>query len=329
MKGTVMVARSLFPLAAAGIALLVGGCAGAPSTDDRSASSGDFPVELDSCGTTSEVAERPEKAITMNQGATEVALALGVEDQLAGTAYLDDEIPEKWRDAYESVPVLAEEYPDNETVLDARPDFIYASYATAFDAEAAGERDELAESGIATYISPLGCPADEKAPVTWDSVWSEIDDVAAAFGVPDRAEEIRDEQQKTLDDLESEAVGEGLRVFWFDSGTDAAYAGTGDGGPQLILNAVGAQNVFGDIEGGWADVSWEQVVKADPDVIVLADADWSTAEEKIAMLEKDPALRELQAVREKQFVTVPFSASTPGVRLADGASSVAEQLGSR
>ena len=322
-----MVVRTLPALAATAAALLLAGCAGAPTSGDGGdGSDAGFPIELTSCGTTSEVADRPENAITMNQGATEVALALGVEDQLAGTAYLDDEIPEKWREAYESVPVIADAYPDSETVLAERPDFIYASYASAFDAEAAGSREELAESDIATYVSPLGCPSGEKAEASWDSVWGEVDDVAAAFGVSERAEEIREEQRSTLDDLGADAAGDGLRIFWFDSGTDTAFAGAGDGGPQLILDAIGAENVFADQEGSWADVSWEQVVAEDPDVIVLADAGWSTADDKIEFLRNDPALSQLRAVQEERFVTVPFSASTPGVRLVDGASSVAEQL---
>ncbi len=37
-------------------------------------------------------------------------------------------------------------------------------------------------------------------------------------------------------------------------------------------------------------------------------------------------LSTLGAVREQRYVRVPFSESTPGVRLVDGASSVAAQL---
>ena len=61
-------------------------------------------------------------------------------------------------------------------------------------------------------------------------------------------------------------------------------------------------------------------------MIVLADASWSTAEEKIAYLEKDPVLSQLTAVEQESYVTIPFSESTPGVRLADGAVAVSEQL---
>ncbi|MFD1858921.1 iron ABC transporter substrate-binding protein [Aeromicrobium camelliae] len=321
-----MVVRSRILPSLVASAVLLAGCAGAPAADDKTATAEGYPVELSSCGMTSTVTDRPARAITMNQGATEVALALGVEDQLAGTAYLDDAIPEQWQAAYESVPVLADAYPDGETVLSARPDFVYASYASAFDAEAAGDRAELEKSGIASYVSPLGCQSDEKPEVAWETVWQEIADVAEAFGVPDRAAQIRDEQQATLDELAADAPGDGLRVFWFDSGDKTAFAGAGAGGPQLILDAVGAENVFADIDKAWADVSWEQVIEADPDVIVFADAGFSSADEKKALLRDDPALSQLTAVREERFVTVPFTATTPGVRLIEGATTVADQL---
>lgn len=321
-----MVVRSHLLPSILASAVLLAGCAGAPAGDDTAATPEGYPVELTSCGMTSTVTDRPARAITMNQGATEVALALGVEDQLAGTAYLDDEIPERWQAAYESVPVLSDGYPDGETVLNTRPDFIYASYASAFDAEAAGDRAELEKSGIASYVSPLGCGSDDAPDSAWETVWDEIDDVAAAFGVPDRADQIRDEQQAILDELAADSPGRDLRVFWFDSGDKTAFAGAGSGGPQLILDAVGAENVFGDIDKAWADVSWEQVIKADPDVIVVADAGWSTADDKIELLRNDPALSQLTAVGEERFVTVPFSATTPGVRLIEGATEVADQL---
>lgn len=307
--------------------LALAGCAGAPEPEAQAAAGGAFPVEASSCGFTSAIAAPPERALTMNQGATEVLLALGLEDRMVGTAYLDDAVPEKWREAYDSVEVLSEEYPDNESVLAAEPDFVYGSYASAFGAEAAGSRPELEELGIGSYLSPFGCDEDQpSADVSFASVWQEIGDVAAVFDVPERAEALEGEQEEQLAALAEEEPGAGLDVFWFDSGDKTAFAGAGEGGPQLILDAVGASNVFADLDGGWADVSWEDVVAADPDVIVLADASWSTAEDKIAMLERDPVLQDLRAVREEAYVVLPFSATTPGVRLADGAVEAGAQL---
>ncbi|MGJ9411691.1 ABC transporter substrate-binding protein [Aeromicrobium sp. CF4.19] len=318
--------RRSLPIALGTLALL-GACAGAPTPDESGTGGAGYPLTVDDCGTTATIEQRPERAVTMNQGATEVALALGLQDRLIGTAYLDNPVAERWSDAYESVDVLSDAYPDQESLLSAEPDFVYASYGSAFEDEEVAGREELADLGVGTYTSPLGCRNDE-APtaVTFESVWDEIDTVAEVFGVPERAEEIRAEQEDLLAELTERADGDGLDVFWFDSGDKAAFAGVGEGGPQLVLDAVGATNVFADVDGEWADVPWEDVVAADPDVIVLADASWSSVEEKKKLLADDPALRGLTAVAQERYVELPFSASTPGVRLAEGAETVAKQL---
>ncbi len=97
----------------------------------------------------------------------------------------------------------------------------------------------------------------------------------------------------------------------------------------MIIDAVGARNVFAGIDGNWADGDWESVVRADPDVIVLADASWDTAQAKRTYLENDPVLKNLKAVKAGAFVVLPFSTSTPGPRLIDGAVTVSEQLAKR
>lgn len=324
-----MVGRPVASAFALALSLALAGCAGAPEEDqgDATASGGDFPVEVASCGHTSTIDAAPEQAVTLNQGATEVMLALELEDRMVGTAYLDDQIPEKWKTAYDSIEVLSDEYPSREKLLQAEPDYVYASYGSAFEKKAVGTQEELERAGAASYLSPFGCldEADRPEP-TFDAVWEELEAVAAAFGVQERAEAFRRQQEDALEEIGEIAAGEGLDVLWYDSGDKAPLVGAGGSGPQLIMDAVGATNIFGDLEGGWAEASWEDVIDKDPDVIVLADASWSTPEDKIAQLEKDPLLKQLRAVKERRFVSVAYSEATPGIKLADGATAVSDQL---
>ncbi|WP_439678610.1 ABC transporter substrate-binding protein [Embleya sp. MST-111070] len=319
-------------IAAAALLLVgaLGACTGAPEPDKPAAAAGSghpTPVSVSRCGVTTTVTAPPARLVTLNQGATEVALALDLQTRMAGTAYLDDVVPAKWKAAYDTVPVLSEKYPSKEKLLAARPDFLYASYSSAFTDKVAGTRDELGSQGIGTYLSPLGC-ADGKqtATVSFQAVWDELADVAQVFGVAPRAAAIRDAQQRQLADVTAKSAGKGLNVLWYDSGTKTPYVGAGHGGPQLVLDAVGARNVFDTLPGGWKNASWEQVVAADPDAIVVADAGWDTAQSKIDYLEHDPVLSKLKAVRNRAFVVVPFSESTPGVQLADGAVRVSAAL---
>lgn len=303
-------------------------CAGPPeaATTGRVHAAG-YPVSAESCGFTSTVDAPPKRAVTLNQGATEVALALGLQDRLIGTAYLDDGVAPRWQKAYASVDVMAKEYPSRESLLAARPDFTYASYSSAYDAKNVGSQKDLDRSGVDSYLSPFSCgPNGSSTGIGIEQVWDEIAAVADVFDVPERAARVENDQRQQLAEVVDDAEGKGRSVFWFDSGDKTAYAAAGEGGPQIIMDAVGAENVFDAVKGGWADVSWEKVVEADPDVIVLVDASWSSAAEKKKRLQTDPALRRLRAVEQRHIVTVPFSESTPGVRLVDGAARISDQL---
>lgn len=322
------------------IALSLIGCAGAPDGEAENPSYGDaaqkdpstqspdsaFPVTLDNCGVKITIDAAPERIVTLNQGATEVALALQLADQMAGTAYLDDEVAERFAKDYERVPVLSEAYPTVEQFLAAEPDLAIASYPSAFGDEGVGSRDELDGRDIATYVSPLTCPDESGLGPTFESVWQELDEVGLLTGAQDQAEAEIKAQQETLDELSATSAGEGLSILWYDGGEATPTVGAGAGGPQLLIATVGGTNIFGDLDGGWAEGNWETVLEADPDVIVLADAAWSPADDKRTYLKDDPVLSELRAVQEERYVVVPFSESTPGVRMVDGAVRLSEQL---
>jgi iron complex transport system substrate-binding protein len=266
--------------------------------------------------------------VTLNQGATEVMLALGLQRRMIGTAYLDDRVAPAFASAYASVPVLAKEYPSREVLLSHRPDFVYASYASAFEPEAAGPRQALASAGIRSYVSPFGCaPGERPARVTLDGVFAEIADIGRVFGVPARAQALIDAQRAELQQtLAAGLPGAGLDVLWWDSETKAPFVGTCCGAPAMMLAAVGARNVFDDVDGSWANVSWERVVAADPDVVVVVDASWDTAAAKLRYARESAALKGLRAFREHRVVELPFSDTTPGVRVVAGIRQLAAGL---
>ncbi|MGE3619725.1 MAG: ABC transporter substrate-binding protein [Acidimicrobiia bacterium] len=319
--------RSWALLVAAG--LLAGACGddGDDAAGTTTTTAGGTPGVVENCSVEVAAADPPERAVTMNQAATEVVLSLGLEDRLAGTAYLDDEILPELADAYEDVPVLAEEYPSREALLDADPDFVYASYASAFGDEAAGSREDLATIDVGSYLSPAACPdfRETGEPLTFDMVVQEVRDIATIFGVTEAGEALIAEQEELVEDAAFDADDE-ISVLWWDDALEAPSVGACCGAPGMMMTALGLDNVFDDVEGGWAEVNWEEVVEADPDVIVLVDASWSTAADKEAHLRGDAALRDLTAVVEDRLVTIPFSATTPGIRVAPALGELGEAI---
>ncbi len=289
-----------------------------------------FPFTIENCGLTYTYETPPQRAVTMNQASTEIMLALGLEESMVGTAYLDDEILPALDAAYRSVPILAEKYPAQEVVFASEPDFVYGAYRSAFGDEAAGSRAKLAELGINSYLSTAACEDEALRPseVTMETVYAEIRDIAAIFGVPERGESLINEMQARLG-VVTATIGSELKpvtIFWYDSGTDDVYAGACCGIPGEIIRQVGGENIFADVKGSWATVNWEDVISRNPDVIVIIEADWSPAAEKIELLTSNPAYTAMTAVQENRFIVVPFSATTPGIRNVDAVEEVARGL---
>ncbi|RYV51740.1 putative F420-0 ABC transporter substrate-binding protein [Pengzhenrongella frigida] len=284
------------------------------------------PVTLDNCGTEVTVESPPTRVITVKSTATEMLLALGLQGAVIGTAFADGPVPAPYAAAYDAIPVLSDNVPGQEAVLGADPDFVYGGWESNFSADAAGDRGDLADLGIGTYVSPAACKAPEYKPdpLTFDEVFDEIREVAALFGVPDRAEALVAGQQDLLATVEKPATP--TTALWYSSGTDTPYVGAGIGAPQMMLDAAGLTNIFADVHDTWTSAGWEEVVAADPDVIVLVDATWNTAAKKIELLEANPATSQLTAVREHRYLTVPFPAAEAGVRNAEAVVSLSTQL---
>lgn len=299
-----------------------GSVAGEPADADPA---GDRLV-LDNCGTPVEIDHAPRRVVAVKSSVLELLLALGVEDRVVGAAFLDGPVPEEYADAAATVPVVADAAPGREAVLALEPDIVLAGWESTFSAEAAGDRQGLHDLGVLTYVAPAACrdAAHMPRPLTFPTVFAHVREMGDLLGVPDRAAELVARQQSELDALVPD--DRGLTALWYSSGVDVPYVGAGLGAPQMIMDAIGLTNVAGDVQDTWTSFGWEEVVEADPDVLVLVDATWNSAEQKIATLEQDPATALLTAVRERRYLVVPFPATEAGVRNVGAATSLSEQL---
>lgn len=286
-------------------------------------------VEVDNCGTPVRVEQPPERVLAIKSTAIEMMLALGLQDRMIGTAFSDGPVPEDYADAAADVPVVSETVPGREALLDLNPDFVYAGWESNLTDEGVGERADLAELGVQSLVSPAACQAKEYQPnpLTFDEVFDEIRLVGDIFGVPDRAEELINEQQDRLAAAteQAQSLTGDTTVLWYSSGSEAPYVGAGIGAPAMIMESLGVENVYGDVEETWTSGSWEAVLDADPDLIVLVDASWNTAESKKEQLASGPAAA-LPAVAEERYLTVRFPAGEAGVANVEAVESLSAQL---
>ncbi|MFE3627446.1 ABC transporter substrate-binding protein [Streptomyces goshikiensis] len=318
------VLRSLAPAA---LLIPLAGCGGSAGSADAAAGADaapGFPYTVTNCGVSSTYQAPPRRAVTMNQHATEIMLALGLEEKLVGTAYLDDAVLPAYRPAYDKVKVLAKEYPSKEVLLGANPDFVYGGYSSAFDKAQGRDREGLAKAGINSRLSVEYCT---QGPVGLDQLRTEITEVAKTFGVPERGAALIGTEQRRIDAVTARVKDKAKpAVFVYDSGEASAFTSGGNGIGNEIVSLAGGTNVFADLNDTFGDVSWEKVIERKPEVVLIYDYGGTTVEAKKQRLVNDPALAEVPAVKNRRFVVLPLSSAVLGVRVADAVESLGRQL---
>lgn len=278
------------------------------------------PVAITNCGLPVTVPAPPRRALTMEQNATEIMLTLGLADRMIGTSYQTDPVLPELAAAYGKVPVLAKLYPAREAVLNARPDFVYSTFTSAYATDAAGARKDLAGLGVPAYLSRFACedPGTGERAVTFDGIFTEITEIATVFGVVDRGAAVVAAQRARLDAATQATPGADTSLLWYYSGTKTPYVAGAGGLPAAISEQLGVSNAYGDAKQTWPAGNWEEIAVRDPDVIVLADltrgGDGDSAQSKIDFLRANPVTSKLDAVRNGRFITVSGSSMDPSVR---------------
>ena len=264
-------------------------------------------ISLDNYGRQLTVTQVPQKVLTIGPNATELFVALGLENVIIGNA-LDNHsrgpLPE-YKEAYDKIPELTYGSPTREAVLSSGADFIYG-----IDWEFGKEGldiDELRTYGISTYLNSAS---------TIEEAFQEIADIGRIFAIEDRAKDFIDSEQSRLAKVK-ESLPSSVTVLVYDSGQNGVFTASQSNFESRLIEAAGGQNIFSDLTSkDWITVSKEEVFARHPEVIIIHDYDAQTADEKIAELKSDPVLGQLEAVKNEQFVVISLESALPGPRIA-------------
>ncbi|WP_135458913.1 ABC transporter substrate-binding protein [Mycobacterium sp. DL99] len=305
-------------------ALLVSGCASTAAPDADGDVPPGFPVTVDNCGVSATYDRPPARAVALNQHAIETLLALGLEESMVGTSYLDDRILPEYQTAYDSVPVLAKEYPSYESLLAVEPDFVYGGWDSAFDEKEGRGRQRLTDAGVHTYLNIEDCRSE---PVTISTLDDEMRNIGTIFGITDRAEQQIEKLHRELAQTEAKLRGaQPVRVAVYDSGEATVFTSGGKGIGNLMIEAAGGVNVFADVPKVWGDVSFEQFAERAPEVIVIYDYGDQPVADKKKFLTEHPLLQHVPAVQHQRFAVLPLSSVVVGVRVGGAVDTLARQL---
>ncbi|MEU7423100.1 ABC transporter substrate-binding protein [Streptomyces sp. NPDC040750] len=327
-------------LLASSLLLTACGSSGADDAKPARTAAAGYPVTLGNCGRKVTLTAAPKRAVSLNQGTTEILLSLGLADRMAGTATWTDPVMKGMEKANTSVPRLADNAPSFEKVLDAGPDLVTASFVSTLGKGGVATRAQFEKLGVPTYVSPSDCSGKDNdsggdgsrgEPLTLDAVYGEIRDLARAFGVEARGEKLVAALKKRVGTATAGLDATDVSLMYWFANSQSPYLAGCCGAPGVITRAVGAKNVFADTHDEWPQIGWETVADRDPDVIVLGDLTRKqqtaeTAAAKIRFLETNPATRNLTAVRKKRYVLLSGQAMNPSIRTIEGIEKVAAGL---
>ena len=118
-----------------------------------------------------------------------------------------------------------------------------------------------------------------------------------------------------------------VTVFDYDSADGGqAFTAAGWENTTTVIELAGGKNVFDSIQKTWSDVSWEQVVKANPDYILINDYGKTTVAQKEKQLADNPATAKLPAVVNHKFVVLELTDVFAGIRNGQAVLNLAKQL---
>lgn len=269
----------------------------------------------------------PSKAVSMSMATTEMMLALGLENYMAGTAFLEEELLPELKDAYDKVEVLAEKWPSYEVFMSKSPDFV-TGWPVPFT------KRGIEYTNIVKNNIPIFIPQSMKEfNADLETNFNDLLKFGEIFKQREKAENFIKIQKEKLSAIQTKLANLPKKnVFIFDSEDGKPFT-VFEGYTTNILKLIGCENILSNkgVEKTWGQADWEEIVAGNPEVIIVVDYGVSIRNDddfkgKVENLKNNPMLKEVDAVKNGKFVRVKLSEITPGVRTVDALERIAAEI---
>ncbi len=304
-------------MAVAGVLLGVLGLAGcgqgqdtaapSPAGTSSAAASSAFPVTVQAGNGAVKVPQRPERIISLSPTATETLYAIGAGSQVTA---VDDQSNYP---AEAPKTNLSGFKPNAEAIIGYRPDLVVLAN------DIGGIVAELGKVGVPVLVEPSAADFDE--------AYDEIIDLGAATGHADQAGRVVAEMKKRIGDLVAAAPKDTKLTYYHELDT-TPYSATSQTFIGQVYGLFGLTNIADkapDSAGGFPKLSAEFIVKADPDLIFLADS--KCCGQNKETVAKRPGWAALSAIKNDRVIQLDDDlASRWGPRVTDLIQTVGEAV---
>jgi iron complex transport system substrate-binding protein len=303
-----------------------------PSASPKAAS---YPVTVTSCGAPVTYDRAPTRAVSNDINTTEDMAALGLESHMVGTfgvtgdGPVSQPVPTQYLAGFNKVRDVSSNYFTLEELVGLHPDFLFAGWDYGLQTGTNLTPQGLAKYGIKTLVLTESCARVQPGTnsVSINDTYQDLRNLGAIFNVRTRAQQLISAMQAQVAAAQSKVAGlKPVTVFDYDSGDAAPFTGAGLATPTALLSLAGGTNIFASLQQSFTSVSWEQVIKADPQCIIINDYGTPTAAQKQKFLETSPITKNLTAVKNRCFLPLSYDEITPSPRNAEAAVAIAHWL---
>jgi iron complex transport system substrate-binding protein len=255
-----------------------------------------------------EIAKTPQRLISLAPSNTEILFALGLGDKVVGVTDFCD-YPEEAK-AIEKVGGIE---PNMEKLVALEPDLVLAIGGSPAQVEKATEMEKL---GLTVLVLEPG---------DIEGIMANIELVGRATGAEKEASELVAGLRKRFDDITARAKGTESKpkVFFELDATDPFKPYTPGPGSFIdaLITLAGGSNIGASAKMQWAQLSTEEIIAQDPQVIVLGDANYGVT---VQSVKERPGWSVITAVKNGAIYPIDdVLVSRPGPRIVDGLEALA------
>lgn len=274
-----------------------------------------FPLTFTNCDQEFTLESAPQRVLLMEAAAPSLLFAAGAMDRVV--ARIED-FPEEYytseeMEVLDAIPALQAEATSTggvevslEAIIGYEPDIVIG-----FDTETI-TADALADVGIQLYVMPPFC--DNPPKPSFDSIVDEVRFYGQLFGTSDVADAAAEELAAAVASAADAPVADGktAAALYVSSDGSAIYAYSALGMVHPQMEALGMTNVFAELGERVPEVSIEEVIDRNPDILVLLYDDTGLTPDEIAALVTDlPGAGSITAVAEGAVYPMLFNYAEP------------------
>jgi iron complex transport system substrate-binding protein len=210
-----------------------------------------------------------------------------------------------------------------ETIIDAGPDLVIGYETDTI------KREGLEKAGIQLYIIPPYCKTPP--PVSFSSIYDEVRFFGKVFeneAVAGAAATKLAAEVTTISASATDLKGKKAAALYVSSDGSALYAYSALGMVHLQMEALGLVNVFAEMTERVPEVSIEEIISRDPEILILLYTDTKATPQKITSLVADlPGAKGMAALSGGKTIPFLFNFSEPPSPLVvDGLSRLSKLL---